>query len=121
MAQPTSEEATVPKKVFVEEKEVDVEGKVAASAEQKLSEPVPHGEKNTSARTPKEISREKWEARHSKEIRVREATKKYKEKMRRGARDAKYAQAEVDNADASTPKGGDTPAAPKLEAPAEED
>jgi hypothetical protein len=121
MAKPTTEEATVPKTVFVEEKEVDAEGKVAASAEQKLSEPVPHGQKNTSALTTKEISREKWEAKHSREIRVREATKKYKEKMRRGARDAKYAQAEVDVAEAETPTGGDTPAAQPTAETAQED
>jgi hypothetical protein len=100
--------------------EVDVEEKVATSAEPKVTEPVPHGEKNTSARTAKEIGRDKWEARHAREIRVREATKKYKEKVRRGARDAKYAQADFDGAEVDMSAGGDTPVAPKKAEAAED-
>jgi len=115
------EEPAAPKKVYTEEKEVDIDDKVAASAEQKLPEPVPHGEKNTSARAPKEVNRDKWEARRAQEIRVRDTTKKYKEKMRRSERDAKYASAEIDPTEADQPAAGDTQVAPKVPVPAEED
>lgn len=121
LSKSTSEEAAPPQTVYIEEKEVDVDDKVAAFAEQKLSEPVPHGEKNTSARAAKEIARDKWEARRAQEIRVRDATKKYKEKMRRGARDAKYAQAEFETAEADQPAGGDTQVAPEVPILAKED
>lgn len=101
-----------------QEKDVDDEAKIAVSAEQK-AEKESHGEKNTSARPPKEVSRDKWEKQHAAKARVRELTKKSKQRDRTRARDAKFLSAEVDNQEEPRTESS-KPAAPVPEKPAEE-
>jgi len=53
--------------------------------------------KNTSARPPKEVSHDKWVAKHAAEDRARELTKKHKQRERCRDRNDKLLSAEVDD------------------------
>uniref|UniRef100_A0A6T1IIZ3 Uncharacterized protein n=1 Tax=Alexandrium monilatum TaxID=311494 RepID=A0A6T1IIZ3_9DINO len=62
-----------------------------------------HATKNTSARSEKEISRDKWEAARAAEGRVRERAVKARERLRRCARDRKLQAAELPAGEAPAP------------------
>lgn len=74
------------------------------------SQRVPKGSKNTSAMTDKEVSRDRWTAKRAAEGRVRNATKRARERLRRSQRDERFDWLIAD-AD-----GGDVDPSPKVEA-----
>merc|ERR1719215_2599635 len=78
------------------------------------------GTKNTSAKSDKEVGRERWLAKKEKELRVREVTKKSNDRLRKAARDRKFQGLDEDAGadDASPVKAAPEASKPKNIEPA---